>query len=228
MKKAGGIVLAVILGVGLHLGAMLFGGLLFNHKKAGTTTVEKIDIAPVEEEKKVEKPEEEKPKEEKIEESEDVPEFKNLAQIDQPSAPALAPMSLADLESALSGLGGDSGFGGAGGITSGGVIGGTGSGMGDGEGGGMLSAGQLDQRPKLVFKVDPQPPAALRKTMGTVSVTVYIDSSGRVSKVSVTPAIDPSAERIIVEAVRKWRYEPGLREGKRVGCKVSHRLSFST
>lgn len=222
-----GVTLAILTGVGLHLAILLFGGLLFNHGKNKETLVEKIDIAAIEE-KKPDQPPEERPKEEeKIEDnSEEVPEFKNLA-LDQPAAPALAPLSLSDLESALNGLGGDGGFGAGGGLSSGGVIGGTGGGMA-GEGDAVFSGSQLDQRPKLVFKVDPNPPASLRKTIGTLSVTVYIDAKGRVSKATISPQIDSAAEKIVLDAVRKWKYEPGQRDGKKVGCKVSHRLTFST
>lgn len=227
MRK-GAIILAAILGLGLHMAVILFGGLLFNKEKGGQTVVEKIDIAPLDE-AKPDKVEEEKPKEEeKIEETDEVPEFKNLALSDSPSAPALAPMSLSDLESALSGVGGESSFGGAGGITSGGVIGGTGSGMlGEGSDPAM-GGGQLDQKPKLVFKVDPSPSAAAKKTLGTVTITVFIDNSGRVSKASVSPQVDPGSEKVILEAVRKWKYEPGMRDGKKVSSKASHRISFST
>ena len=87
-------------------------------------------------------------------------------------APALAPMSLSDLESALAPGGGGGMFGGGGGFQSGriggkGGPGGTGTDMDQ-----AFSMADLDQKPRAVYQPAPTYPAALRsrKIDGVVTV----------------------------------------------------------
>ena len=209
--KAIGIFLAVL----FHLAVILFGGLfLLTDKEKAARQEENMEMEV--EEEKPEKPEEQKPEEK---EEKEVEEEKPEA----PPAPALAP-SLADLEVALGGVGGDSSFGVGGALNSGGGIGGA-----DGNGGAasdVLSASQLDQKPRLMRKVDPTPPAAIAKKLPQLTITVFIDAAGNVMKAEVAPAVEPAAMKPIMDAVMRWKYEPGMRNGQKVGCKVSHKINF--
>lgn len=205
--------LGIFLAVSFHLAVILFGGIfLFNDKeKAAREEPQEMLVA---EEKPEEKPEEEKPKDEPREEE----------KVEPPPGPALAPLSLSDLEVLLGGTGGDSAFGAGGGLSSGGSLGGLGG--SDLEGSGVLSSSQLDQKPRLLRRVDPKPPSAVAKRLPQVTVTVFIDAGGNVMKADVVPAVDPAAMKPIMDAVMRWKYEPGMRNGQKVGCKVSHKISF--
>ena len=222
--------LGVILAILLHVGILLFGGIFLlneNEKKAREEQLVEIEV----EEEPPKKPDEEKPEdkpEDKKDETppEETPQFTAAPAPDQPAGPALSQLSLSDLESMMSGAGGAGGCGGGGGLSSGGVAGGTGSG-GGGDGDGILSGGQLDQKPKLIDKTDPKPPANLAKSLPQVTVTVFMDSSGRVTRADVQPAVAGPAQKAIIDAVMKWRYEPGQRGGKKVASKVSHKISFN-
>jgi hypothetical protein len=223
--------LGIFLAVALHLGLLLFGRVFFmNEKSAVAQKEELIDVEPVEEEAK--KDEEEKPEEKKEEAQdqappEEVPQFQSAPIADNmPAGPALDQLSAGDLESLLGGGGGDASFGGGGGLAGGGVFGGVGgAGGGDGDG---LGSSQLDQKPRLISKVDPKPPAQVAKTLPQVTLTNYIDAAGNVIRAEITPAVDSAAQKAIVDAALRWKYEPGQRNGKKVGSKVSHRISFQS
>jgi len=240
MKKV--ILLAFGVAIVFHVAILGFGGLLFNHGKAEKVVREDVDLV-AGEEKKDDKKDEPKPEEkaeakeaeEAIEQESPVaPDLRDLQALEAPSAPALAAMSLSDLESALGGgmgAGGGDGFGGAGGpgLASGGRIGGTGS----AEGGGsslddMLTAAQLDQRPRPIFQASPQYPVELRrqKIEGTVNVVFYVDKDGKVTNPQVENSTHPAFERPALEAVRQWRFDPGTRKGEKVSFKMRIPISF--
>ena len=241
MKK----VLIVAFGVALafHVGVLAFGGLVLFHPKSTTVVREDVDLVGAEEAKKEDKKDEPKP-EQKAEaseqEAEDIqqetpvaPDLRDLQQLEAPSAPALAAMSMSDLEAALGGGAGGGGgdFGGAGGssLASGGRIGGTG--IAGGEGGSLddiLSAAELDQRPRPIFQATPQYPIELRKqkVQGTVNVVFFVDKDGRVTNPQVETSTHPAFERPALEAVRQWRFDPGTRKGEKVSFKMRVPISF--
>lgn len=218
-------------GIGIALAAHLVlfstGGLLFSHSSSEKEKkVEDVDLV----DPNKPPPEKEKPKVEKEiqAEPEQMPDSRELANLDAPmDAPAaLDAMSLNDLESALSGAGGAGGFGSSVGLGSGGRIGGQGLG---GDGAGVLSSGELDQKPRPLFQTAPTYPAAVRqrKTGGSVFLMVTVDAQGNVTKVDVEKASDRELEAPAVEAVRKWKFEPGMRDGKKVPFKMRLPIKFS-
>ncbi|HEV8200163.1 MAG TPA: energy transducer TonB [Candidatus Polarisedimenticolia bacterium] len=226
-----------------HVGVLGFGGLVLFNPKPKATVREDVDLVGDEQAKKDDKKEEPKPEqkaEEKADEAEQVqqeapvaPDLRDLQQLEAPSAPALAAMNLSDLEAALGGGEGSGGgdFGGAGGgsLASGGRIGVTG--IGGGDGGTLddiLSAAELDGRPRPVFQATPQYPAELRKQRveGTVNVVFFVDKDGRVSNPQVETSSNPAFERPALEAVRQWRFEAGTRKGEKVAFKMRVPISF--
>jgi TonB family protein len=74
------------------------------------------------------------------------------------------------------------------------------------------------ERPKLVNRVAPvYPPEALKeKIQGLVKLEVHIDETGAVSQVIPDPEhqADPLLAEAAMAAVRQWRYEPYLKDGK--------------
>jgi len=229
------LVVALLVAVAVHAAFLLFGGLLINAmKQKQTARIEEVEI--LQEEKK----EEEKPKEEerdvrKVEKLEETPEDQMpdatvLEELDTANAaPALEAVSLADLESALSGGGGASDFARGVGFGSGGVIGGTGTGLG-GAGGGLEGGGSgaLDQKPRLISSVNPEFPAALRKRGGSIVLLLFVNEQGRVSRVSVEKATDPALEAPATEAARRWVFEPGTRGGKRAPFKTRQTIRIES
>jgi len=161
-----------------------------------------------------------------------MPDVKNLAQLEAPiAAPALAPLSLADLEGVLSAEGAGGPFAtGGGGLSSGGRIGGTGTGAGlSDELGEIASLADLDQRPRPIFQAAPNYPAELRKRNleGSVQVVFLVDREGKVVGPKVEKSTNPSFDRPALEAVRQWKFEAGTRNGEKVAFKMRVPITFS-
>ncbi len=227
MKK---VFLGFLAALFLHAFVFIFGGFLIpKGEKEGPKkdVLQEVEIAK-EDEKKEEDPKEklEKPVEDIKQE---MPDFKELAQVDPAAsaAPALSNMSLSDLGSALGGAGGEGGMGGGVGFGSGGVIGGTGNGGGGLGGGDMLSSGQLDSKPTPTNRVAPKLSSDLRKRVkGKVDVLIIVGKDGSVSKAEVLDSPDPAVNSFCIEAAREWRFQPGTRDGKPVSFKLKLPFRF--
>jgi protein TonB len=100
----------------------------------------------------------------------------------------------------------------------------TSGGGGDGDEG--FSLGELDQKPRPIYYPSPQLDASARsKTPGSCTVIFLVDERGRVEKAKVQSSTDPVFERPSLEAIRKWKFEPGQRGGK--PATFSTRQSFT-
>jgi len=214
--------------LGLHAFVILFGGILIPKPEQQQAKKELIEV--VELDKKEEKKEEE-PKEKLDDPVEDVkqemPDFRELNQPTASAAPALAAVSLSDLGSALSGIGGEGGGFGAGVGFGSGVIGGTPGGGGSLGGGDMLSSSQLDSLPQPTNRASPRLSADLRKQIkGKVELILIIGKDGAVQKAEVVSTPNPAANAACIEAARQWRFQPGSRGGKPVQFKLKLPFRF--
>ncbi len=230
---AGGLICAVM----LHLGFILFGGIFFMKHKEDHATLREVDLVSAEEEaKKEEKPEEETPAEkppEMEDQAEEPPDsaelLKNLDQIPN-ATPALEAASLEAIEAALNGQGGGGDFSEAVSFASGGRIGGLGK-----PGGAMaeklesaFSLSEIDQKPRAVFQASPVYPAQLRgkKIEGVVTVIFVVDSGGKVASPRVEKSNHDAFNKPAVDAVKQWKFEPAVRGGQRVPCKMRVPIRF--
>ena len=237
------VVLAFLAAVVLHGAILLLGGLVLFPGKQKTDVRADVDLlSEAAEEKKDDKKDEEKreaqetaeetPEESLEAEAPEMPDLRALAALEGPaSGPALAAMSLSDLESALGGSG-SSGGGFATGFsfTSGGRIGATGiGGPGGGDADAAFSIADLDQRPRPIIHTAPDYPVDLRKRKveGTVQVVFLVDREGRVTNPRVEKSTNPVFERPALEAVRRWKFEPGTRSGQNVAFKMRVPITFN-
>jgi len=228
----------------IHLGILLFGGLLFLKppEEEGATEIAEVDIISddsAQDEKKKDEVQEKREPEEASQEAMEVqdeapPDMAELQaiQLDAAAAvPELQALSLNALEGALApGMtAGDFGWGVS--LGSGGRIGGTGSAV-DAElaaAGGIFDAADLDQKPRTLFQVPPLYPAELRrkKAAGTVYVLFVVDQQGRVQDPKIESSPDAAFDRPVIDAVKRWRFEPGSRNGQKVQCKMRLPIRFS-
>lgn len=232
----GWIVKAFLAALAVHAVILLFGGLVLFRSDKKATIRENVELLSGEpQDKKIDKtePEEKKAQDAPIEESDEpMPDVKDLAKLEAPlAAPALAPLSLADLEGVLSADGSAGTFGtGGGGLSSGGRIGGTGTagGLAD-DLGDFASLADLDQRPRAIFQAAPNYPSELRKRNleGSVQVVFLVDRDGKVVGPKVEKSTNPSFDRPAIEAVRQWKFEPGTRNGEKVSFKMRVPITFS-
>jgi protein TonB len=62
---------------------------------------------------------------------------------------------------------------------------------------------------------------------GTVTLVFVVRSDGTTSNISVERSDNPAFEEPAIRAVRRWRFEPGEKDGKAVSVKVRQPIPFS-
>ena len=82
--------------------------------------------------------------------------------------------------------------------------------------------------PKPIFAPFPEYVDKARKERieGTVEFQITVDTKGKVTDVRTTRSLDPSLDKKSLEAVRKWRFEPALLEGRAVAVTMGAETSF--
>jgi protein TonB len=197
-------------------GFLLFGGLLlFPQHSARKAALE--DVA-IEEEAKPEKPEEKQAKELEVEKrerpEEAPPELKETAM----------PLDLSQLEMALNpgdgdGIGGDFAVKLSVATASGSIQAGE----------EIFSLADLDQEPRVVFQPAPQYPPELKKKkiQGTVHVLFMVEKDGRVKDPKIQKSDQAEFDTPAINAVRRWRFEPGKRNGQPVPFRMRVPLTFA-
>lgn len=85
------------------------------------------------------------------------------------------------------------------------------------------------QKPKLVKKVNPVYPevAVLEKVEGVVVLEVTIDEQGKVKAARIVSYSPPILNQAALDAVRQWRYEPFVKDGKAKPVTFTVTVTFS-
>jgi len=234
-----GVILATVAAIGLHAGFLLFGGIFLPQAKEDHGTLQEVELlddaaATEEKEKDQEKPKEESDTQEELDPDAEPPPdaeeiLRNLELATPNDAPALEAASLAAIEQALSGQAGSGAFADALTFSSGGRIGGTGkAGALDEKVESAFSMGEIDQKPRAIFQAMPLVPAEMRgkKVVGVVTITFVVDAAGKVSRLKVEKASHPAFEKPALDALKQWKFEPAVRGGQRVGCKMRLPVKF--
>jgi len=123
-------------------------------------------------------------------------------------------------------------FGGGGRGT--GIGSGTGSGLGPGEGGGtgggIYNIGNGVLSPELMTKVDPTytSDAMRAKLQGEVWLNAVVEPNGLLSNITVLKSLDRTfgLDEAAKTAALKWRFKPGMKDGKPVRVAVQLILEF--
>jgi protein TonB len=125
------------------------------------------------------------------------------------------------------------GSGGGIGSGSGGGIGpgkgpGYGPGEGGGFGGGVFRVGGGVSSPIPIYKVEPEYSEEARKAkfQGTVVLSIIIDERGTPTNFKVVRPLGLGLDEKAIEAVQKWRFRPGMKEGKAVAVLATVEVNF--
>lgn len=170
------------------------------------------------------------PQLQKIEQPKLVMEPTIIAQAD-----TLPKVNLPMLGDPLSGLSAPSqgpGSGGFGSGKGGGVGSGSGAGFGPGSGGGTgggaYRVGGGVSAPSVLFKVEPEYSEEARKAkfQGTVVLAIIVDPSGKARDIRVIRPLGLGLDEKAIEAVMKWRFKPGLRDGAAVPVQATVEVNF--
>lgn len=125
------------------------------------------------------------------------------------------------------GSGGGIGSGNGGGVGLGSGPG-LGPGQGGGIGGGVYRIGGGVSAPTLLFKAEPEYSEEARKAkyQGTVVLYVEIDPSGRAVNVRVLHSLGLGLDEKAMEAVAKWKFRPGYKDGRPVTVQAQVEVNF--
>jgi TonB family protein len=88
--------------------------------------------------------------------------------------------------------------------------------------------GEGVSKPKLLKKVDPDYPEALRasKIQGTVLLGIVVDEAGRVVNAEVLKSLDPLLDQKAIESVMRWKLDPARKDGNPVRFKATVEINF--
>ena len=125
------------------------------------------------------------------------------------------------------------GSGGGIGSGSGGGVGvghgpGVGQGSGGGIGGGVFKVGGGISAPQAVSTPDPEYTEEARraKTQGTCILWLIVDAEGRPRDIRIVRGLGFGLDAKAIEAVKQWRFEPALKDGKPVNVQISVEVGF--
>ncbi|HET9305392.1 MAG TPA: energy transducer TonB [Candidatus Sulfotelmatobacter sp.] len=82
--------------------------------------------------------------------------------------------------------------------------------------------------PKPIYHPDPEytDRARKKKINGNIVVSFIVTSEGEVRDAAVTRSLDKDLDKQALAAVRKWRFEPALKDGTPVEVRLSAELTF--
>ena len=125
------------------------------------------------------------------------------------------------------GSGGGIGSGPGGGVGSGSGAG-YGPGHGGNMGGGAYRIGGGVSPPTLIFKVEPEYSEEARKAkfQGTVVLFVVVDEKGNPRDLKVIRPLGLGLDQKAIEAVQKWKFSPGKKDGKPVPVQATIEVNF--
>jgi protein TonB len=137
------------------------------------------------------------------------------------------PMGVIGPPSNGTGYGGGIGSGLGGGVGSG-DGGGVGPGSGGGFGGGAFRVGGGVSPPIPIYKIEPEFTEAARKAkyQGTVLVAIVVDADGHVRDPRIVKAVGLGLDEKALEAVRQWKFKPGMKDGRAVPVYAQIEVTF--
>jgi TonB family protein len=127
-----------------------------------------------------------------------------------------------------SGSGGGIGSGSGGGVGSG-KGNGIGAGSGGNFGGGVYRPGNGVSPPETIYSVDPEFSDEARKAryQGTVLVGLIVGADGLPHNAHILRALGMGLDEKALEAVKQYRFKPGMKDGHPVACEISIEITFN-
>jgi len=125
------------------------------------------------------------------------------------------------------GSGGGIGSGSGGGVGSG-TGPGVGPGRGGGYGGGVFRVGGGVSAPRALDTPDPEYSEEARKAkyQGTCVLWLIVGPDGKPRDIKVARALGMGLDQKAIEAVRNWKFEPAMKDGKPVAVQINVEVNF--
>lgn len=92
----------------------------------------------------------------------------------------------------------------------------------------LYKVAQVQTPPKVVTKAEPAytDEARQAKIQGPVMLSLVIDPQGRARNIRVTKSLDKGLDQQAISAIGKWRFSPGLKDGKPVRVAANIEVNF--
>lgn len=137
------------------------------------------------------------------------------------------PLAHAALPSNGTGFGGGIGTGDGGGVGSGHGPG-FGPGEGGGTGGGVFHVGGGVSPPRPIFSPEPEFSEEARKAkfQGVCTLGLIVGVDGRPTNIRVLGSLGMGLDEKAIEAVKNWRFEPGMKDGHAVRTEIAVEVDF--
>lgn len=93
----------------------------------------------------------------------------------------------------------------------------------------IFSLAELDNRPVPMSQAAPRHPRDLlkAKTEGLVVLLFVVNESGRIEDPRVETSSHPDFEKPALDAVKRWKFKPGQKDGKPVSTYVRQPIRFT-
>ncbi len=91
----------------------------------------------------------------------------------------------------------------------------------------VFSVSELQNNPHALFRQAPQPPPGFNDPTAAVTIEFVVDRDGRVMNAQVIDSTNRRLDEVCLRAVRRWRFEPGIRNGLRVAFRVQQTFVFN-
>ncbi|HMG73821.1 MAG TPA: TonB family protein [Pyrinomonadaceae bacterium] len=93
---------------------------------------------------------------------------------------------------------------------------------------GEMQKTRTDRKPRVIYRVEPEytPDAREKKIEGAVVLTLTVDAQGLPQNVQVIRPLYPSLDQSAIEAARKMRFEPAMKDGQPVSKTLSIEMHF--
>jgi TonB family protein len=105
---------------------------------------------------------------------------------------------------------------------------GIGIGVGVGVGSGEASATNGASAPQIVYRTEPEYSDAARKAkwQGAVVLSLLVDETGKPTEIKVKKSLGMGLDEKAIEAVQKWQFKPGMKDGKPVPVAANVEVEF--
>ena len=105
---------------------------------------------------------------------------------------------------------------------------GVGPGSGGGTGGGAYKPGGGVTAPIAILKPEPEYSEEARKAKwsGSVMISLVVDVNGMPQSVQVVKPLGLGLDQKAIEAIMKWRFKPGTKDGKPVPVQATVEVNF--
>jgi periplasmic protein TonB len=105
---------------------------------------------------------------------------------------------------------------------------GVGEGRGGGIGGGVFRVGGGVSAPRAVYSPEPEYSEEARKAkyQGTCVLSLVVGADGRPREMNVTRSLGLGLDEKALQAVKTWKFEPAMKDGKPVAVLISVEVEF--